>query len=363
MTHGGDIWTYEEEYGSLPLDFSANVSPLGMPDGVRRAVIRSLDACAAYPDPACRGLRRALAERLGLSAEEILCGCGASDLLYRLAAALKPARALIPAPAFSEYESALRMTGCAVRRFPLQAEEGFRLTREFLTWITPGTDLVFLGQPDNPAGRTVEMPLLIEILTRCRKCGALLVTDECFLEFLDDPESCTLLPELQRGGLLILRSFTKLYGMAGLRLGYGLSADRTLLEKMSAAGPPWSVSGAAQAAGMAALGEEDYVSRLRALILRQRPLLAEGLRACGLDVIPGEANYLLFHTADSGFGEAMKERGILLRDCGNYCGLGPGWYRTAVRTEEENRLLLEAAGEAAGEAAAGSVEPHKEKGR
>ena len=108
---------------------------------------------------------------------------------------------------------------------------------------------------------------------------------------------------------------------------------------MQAAGQPWAVSGLAQAAGIAALDETEYVAQVRALIETQRPVLADGLRALGLRVIEGRANYLLFRAPEA-LGTALRHKGAVLRSCGNYPGLDTGWYRTAVRTENENRQLL-----------------------
>ena len=139
--------------------------------------------------------------------------------------------------------------------------------------------------------------------------------------------------------LIVLKAFTKLYGMAGVRLGYALSADTALLEQMQACGQPWGVSSLAQAAGLAALEETAYVEKVRALIAEQRPRLAAGLRALGLRVLDGRANYLLFQAPET-LGEALRQRGAVLRSCANYPGLGPGWYRTAVRTGPENEQLL-----------------------
>ena len=139
----------------------------------------------------------------------------------------------------------------------------------------------------------------------------------------------------------ILKAFTKLYALAGLRLGYCLSSSGPLLEAMALAGQPWGVSIPAQAAGVAALAEHGYVRQVRALIAAERPRLASALAGLGFRVIPGEANYLLFRTPLSLL-EPLRRRGILLRGCGNYCGLDGSWYRTAVRTGEENRRLAAA---------------------
>ena len=337
LEHGGDRTGFLQQYGVRPLDFSANTSPLGMPAEARAAAARALAESAAYPDPLCRALRGALADHLQAAPEKILCGAGAMDLIYRLVYALRPARALVTAPTFSGYGEALRAVNCGICRFPLPRD--FRLTEAFLPWITDRTDLVFLCQPNNPTGLTVPLKLLQTVLDRCREVGALLVLDECFLDFLDEP--ATLLPRLDGGNLLILRAFTKFYGMAGLRLGYCLSADTALLDKMALAGPCWSVSNAAQTAGVAALRERDYVIRLRSLIREERPRLAHALHGLGLHVIPGQANFLLFR-ADPALGRRLAQKGILLRDCRNFHGLGPGWYRTAVRLPEENDRLIAA---------------------
>lgn len=342
LVHGGDWAGYEAEYGQPALDFSANVSPLGVPQGVQSAIAAAAARADRYPDPLCRELCAALAQRENLSPDWILCGNGAADLIWRLAAALRPRRALLPAPAFAEYAAALQSVGCRVERHLLSERENFTLDPAFPQAITPQTEMVFLCEPNNPTGRTTPMPLLLRILDRFRAVGAVLVVDECFGDFLDDPAAHTLVPQLARyPRLVILKAFTKLYAMAGVRLGYALCSDPALVERLREAGPPWSVSSLAQAAGLAALQETAYVQRVRALVQTQRPLLEEGLRALGLRVIPGQANYLLFRCTKP-LVLSLKERGILLRSCGNYPGLDDNWYRTAVRTEPENRRLLAA---------------------
>ena len=127
--------------------------------------------------------------------------------------------------------------------------------------------------------------------------------------------------------------------MAGVRLGYALCSDAALLDKMRAAGQPWAVSGLAQAAGLAALEETAYADSVRTLIADQRPRLAAGLRALGLRVVDGQANYLLFR-APADFGAKLRCHGAVVRGCGNYPGLDETWYRTAVRTQKENEQLL-----------------------
>ncbi len=340
--HGGDWAGFEQEFGVPPLDFSANVSPLGVPESVKAALRNTAENADRYPDPFCRALRDALAEQERCAAGQILCGNGAADLIYRIAWAMKPRRALVTAPTFSEYGAALQTVGCMVASYPLKPENEFRIGRNFLEFITPETDVVFLCEPNNPTGLTTSRPLLLEILERCRAVGANLIADECFNDFLDEPEEHTLRPWLNEfPNLLILKAFTKLYAMAGVRLGYALCSDADWLDSLRQAGPPWNVSGLAQAAGVAALQETGYVQRLRKLIQTERPRLRKALQQKGLGVIPGEANYLLFQSWIPLVG-LLQKRGILLRSCASYEGLNDTWYRTAIRTREENERLLAA---------------------
>ena len=177
LTHGGDWAGYRAEYGGQPLDFSANVSPLGLPEGVRRAAADALEDAHRYPDPLCRALGEAIARAEGVSPDWVLCGNGAADLIWRAALARRPRRALVTAPAFAEYEAALELAGCGTERFPLRAEDGFALGEGFPEAVAPEMDLVFLCQPNNPTGRTVPRPLLERTLARCREADALLVVE------------------------------------------------------------------------------------------------------------------------------------------------------------------------------------------
>lgn len=339
LVHGGDWMGYRERFGRDALDFSANVSPLGLPEGVAQAIREALAEADRYPDPLCRTLRAALSRAEGVPPEQILCGNGAADLIFRLVWAAKPRRALVTAPTFAEYAAALDTAGCEVKRFFLGEAEDFAVTDALVDAVDESTDMVFLCQPNNPTGQLTALPLVEQILHRCAACGTLLVVDECFLDFLPDHALHTAKGLLGEGDLVILKAFTKLYGMAGVRLGYALSADTALLEQMQACGQPWGVSSLAQAAGLAALEETAYVEKVRALIAEQRPRLTAGLRALGLRVLDGRANYLLFQAPET-LGEALRQRGAVLRSCANYPGLGPGWYRTAVRTGPENEQLL-----------------------
>jgi threonine-phosphate decarboxylase len=343
LVHGGDTEGYKLTYGCEPLDFSANCNPLGIPKSVPAAIYDASMRTDRYPDPLCRRLRAALSEKLGVPADQILCGNGAADLIFRIALARKPKTAIVTAPTFAEYELALHTTGCAVTHHTLFEEEHFALTESIIGRISPEIDMLFICNPNNPTGLTVDPSLLSRILNTCEKYGTLLVVDECFNGFLDEPEKHTLknkLPEYRN--LLILDAFTKLYGMAGVRLGYCMTQNAQLLEDIRDAGQPWAVSALAQAAGLAALGEDAYVAGARALVKAEREFLLSELNRLGIKTLGGDANYIFFRCAIPNLPEKLRGQGILIRDCGNYFGLTDGYYRIAVRPHEENVSLIEA---------------------
>ncbi len=343
IIHGGDLVSAREQTGcSSLLDFSANVNPLGLPDSVRSAIIQGLEQSTAYPDPLCRDLRRALSRYEQVPERSILCGGGANDLIFRLAYALQPKRALLLAPTFAEYELALAEVGCPCSYHILREEQGF-LPRPSLIQEAKGYDLVLLCNPNNPTGALMDPGLMHQVLETCIHTGAVLAVDECFLDFLPQQEEHTLKAMLEHyDGLIILRAFTKIFAMPGLRLGYALSSGVELLRKMDQAGPAWNVSVPAQLAGIAATGELDYLEQTRTLIPAERAWLQESLAALGLTVYPGAANYLLFRCREHGLAKQMARQGVLIRDCSNYRGLEPGYFRVAVRSRAENTALVRA---------------------
>ena len=373
--HGGDWYSFLEEFGNEPLDFSANVSPLGLPESARAAAGRALYESARYPDPDCRALRKAIAQEYGVPAEWIFCGNGAADIIYRAAYAARPRRALLLAPCFEEYERALRSAGAEVDfYFPDADRFTIRDASRFLELVHPDTDMIILGEPNNPTGLCTDREVLAQIADFCESRGVRLVLDECFMDFVEDSEGrswihrwSSLSEEIHYRNVCGLRAFTKFYGMAGLRLGWCVIPDLDFLRNVQLAGPPWAVSCAAQAAGIAALKEHGYREELRALVARERPRLAEGLERLGFFVLPGEANFLAFYVpaglypgntdltkkraADSmrkkqiNLDELLRSYGIMIRDLRSFRGLGSGWYRTAVRTKEENERLLNALSE------------------
>lgn len=338
--HGGDIYS-----ARVRCDFSANINPLGMPEAARQALAACAEAAEHYPDPQCRELTALLAERECVDPEKIVCGNGAADLIYRLARVLHPCHAVLPVPSFGDYEKALREERCDITFIPYPETEGFRLTDTMLRQtedLLPqsGTSVLFLCIPNNPTGMLPEAAMLNRVRNLCRENKILIVLDACFLDFADADQR-VYIGDLSDNEIL-LKAFTKIYAMPGLRLGYCVCGSANLAGELRTNGPCWSVSVPAQLCGAAVLRDTgDYSERTRALVRQERGFLQKGLAALGLRVLPADANFLLWH-GSIGLREKLLSQGINIRDCANFRGLEPGWYRTAVRTHEENEALLEA---------------------
>lgn len=333
--HGGDVYRNRNV-----TDFSSNINPLGTPVSVMESAAESLGRLADYPDTQCDKLREALAAYERVEPEQLIFGNGAAELIFTLAQALRPKKALLMAPTFLEYEQALRSVDCGIAYCYLKKERGFQVSEDLPAHLTPELDILFLCNPNNPTGQVIPKDLLLRILEKCRECKIFLVVDECFLDFLDEEERFTLKPYLaQYENLFLLKAFTKRYGMAGLRLGYGITGNRGLLKKMRESVQPWNVSIPAQAAGIAALKEEDHVRKGLDIIRAERPFLTEELEKLGYTVYGSRANYIFFE-ADENLYEQALQGGFLIRDCSNYPGLRKGYYRIAVKTHEENVRLI-----------------------
>ncbi len=333
--HGGDIYRNQ-----IRQDFSVNTNPLGMPDSVREALHQAVEEAEHYPDIHAQELANAVAEQLQISEKQLVFGNGASELFHAVLHAVKPSKILIPVPSFLGYEEAAKALDCEVIFYEMKKEENFCLTERILDVLDESISLVFLANPNNPVGNLVELELILKIAEKCRQCDITLVLDECFMELTGKEQKYSFLSHLEEfPNVVVVRAFTKLYAIPGVRLGY-LVCEQTLAEKIRLQLPEWNLSVFAQRAGVAASKEQGYVARAVACIQTQRLFLREELKAAGCIVYDSDADYLLFYSEKKLY-ELFLQRGILIRDCSNFRGLKSGYYRIAVKSEEQNRIFAE----------------------
>ena len=316
---------------------------------MKQAIIDCVDDLGDYPRVGCGPLREAIASYEHTRKEYLICGNGAADLIFSLCRAQNPKKALLLAPTFAEYEQALVSMGCEIARYYLEEPVDFCVKENYLQVLQKEKpDIIFLCNPNNPTGITMHRELLEGILRSCAESGIFMVVDECFLDFVKEPEKHTLKGKLaEYPNLFLLKAFTKRYAIPGVRLGYGFCSDSKVLERMEAVTQPWNVSTVAQQAGLAALKETEYVEKGRLLIFRESVWMKEKMAQLGLKVYPSETNYIFFHGPADLF-ERCVPKGILIRDCSNYPGLEKGYFRVAVKLHEQNEKLIQVLNEVLG---------------
>ncbi len=343
MRHGGEVCGKYH----IKSDFSVNLNPLGVPGSILRYLEQAEDELMKYPDQDCTGLRHKIAEADGIDEREIVCGNGASELIDLVLRASETERVLLPVPTFTGYERALENIGAEVERYRLTAEKGFILPEAFADEIERsagkgGTLMLILCNPNNPTGRMIKPELLKEISEICEKKKIRLLLDECYLGMLNGGMKRSLRTSVKKlRHLIVLDAFTKKYAMPGLRLGYLISGDPALLDRVRALQAEWSVSTLAQKAGILALQEREWLREAGILIESERGYLAEALRESGFTVYDSEAGFLMFQT-DKELMEPLLEQGFLIRSCENIPGLNGSFYRIAVKRHEENEELMRA---------------------
>lgn len=331
--HGGDIYTNEGK-----LDFSANLNPLGMPASVAMAAKNAVDYSNVYPDVNCTKLKEAISKRENIPVENIICGNGAAELIFAVCMAIKPRQSVVICPSFEEYRQALNAVDCQITNYYLKEENDFTLDEEFLDVLTPKCDIVFVCNPNNPTGQMVEKELFVKIIEKCHTYGILIVADECFNDFISEKERYSL-----KGikNIFILKAFTKMYAMAGIRLGYGICSDIKLLEKMHMSIQPWSVSVVAQAAGIIAAQDVAFAEKTLGIIEAEKEYLLKEIEPLAHKIYGFSANYIFFKE-EKDFAQKMLLCGIIIRNCSNYQGLEEGYFRIAIKSHQDNKKLIEA---------------------
>jgi L-threonine-O-3-phosphate decarboxylase len=349
--HGAEVLGAAEESGLLPqdiLDFSSSVNPLGPSKKALDAAKAAFSQIAAYPDSNSNELRQVLASHYGINRGNIVVGNGSTELMYLFAEVfLKEGdKAVMPAPTFGEYESAVRKIGITPKFVKLN--KAFNIDSEAFKHEMADAKLVFLCNPNNPTSKLIPEETLTDIIETALKQNTLVFLDEDFLEFVEDEKNLTMIGRINRyPNLFILRSFTKIYGLTGLRVGYGI-ANEEIISVLSCAKIPWNVNCLAQAAAVAALKDEEHLRVTRELIKKEKTLLQRDLGKFGsFKFSAPDANFLFIDIRKSGLTAAeiknrMLKQGILIRDCTSFKGLDEFYIRVAVKTHVENERLIEA---------------------
>jgi threonine-phosphate decarboxylase len=346
--HGGQLHQIADHFGipvSELLDFSANINPDGPPPAVLsclREAINSPSIISNYPDLDEFDLRRCIAKYVGVRPENIAIANGFVPLLDAALRTLSIRSCLVPVPAFVEYRRTLERSRLEMMPHILEPDSGFSFQVDDL--FSKSCDAILLANPQNPSGTLSCQDELLRLAEEASKRNIFVLLDEAFIDYC--PES-SIVQEIDRfPNLVVFRSVTKFFGMAGLRVAYA-AASTDLCKQIQGSIAPWSITSLASLAAGVAVHDQEYARHTIALNKLRREKLRAAIRKLGIDVYPSAANFLLLRLPGSidrqQFWECMIRRHhIVLRNCANYEGLNEEFLRTAVRTETENERLIAA---------------------
>jgi threonine-phosphate decarboxylase len=350
--HGGEVWEIAQETGLSVedlVDFSSSINPLGPSPRALEAIENSFDKLTLYPDSNSTTLREALACHFGnISKNNVIVGNGSTELIYLFAQVFlkRGDVALVAAPSFGEYANAIVKSGGRPKHLGLARD--FQIELSAFLEEMEGAKAVFLCNPNNPTSMLIPNSTLKGIVEKALEEEVVVLLDEDFIEFVEDEKRHSLVNRISKyPNVFVLRTFTKFYGLTGLRVGYGI-ADEETIEVFSKAKMPWNVNSLAQAAARAALADKEHSRRTIEVVKEEKKFLSNELsRINGFYVFPADTNFILVDVRKTGFRasqlrEKMIRHGLLVRDCSSFIGLDTFYVRVAVRTRKENERLLDA---------------------
>ncbi|SDM99851.1 L-threonine O-3-phosphate decarboxylase [Fictibacillus solisalsi] len=335
----------ETELKENSLDFSVNVNPYPPLSCLKEDWDSLYEDILHYPHPSAAPFVQLAAKMAGLGSEQVLAGNGAAELIFLIAQAYRGANVLIIEPAFSEYREACEANGCRVESFITQEESKWGISFVELEKCLEDKELCFLCHPNNPTGTALDSFQLERLLHLCSEKKVTLVVDEAFVHFMENP--VTAVPLLaQHNNLIILRSLTKMFHLPGLRLGYAMSSLDLILQ-MKKYQPPWSVNGPAQKIGMLCLEHEKlFAADSAEKTASERKRLFPALHRLGFEPSPSLVNFYLLREKGEEKDQMslikyLLSKRIIVRHTFNFKGLEGRFIRLAIRTAQENDVLLD----------------------
>ena len=345
--HGGNLYRISKKHNIALdeiVDFSANINPICFPDGLKRILKKDFNKIRMYPDPDCRQLVDAISDRYNIKKTCLVSSNGATELIYLICYLLRPKKAAIIIPSFSEYEKALSNIDCNIKFVKLEEKEEFKLELQDIRSLIKSVEVLFICNPNNPTGQKISRNTLYNILDLAKRHNVFVVIDEAFIDLVEE-ESLVARAQRQQN-LFVIRSLTKFLGIPGLRLGFGVASAR-LSAKIKNFQPTWSVNTFAQIAGSYLLADSAYIEESRKNLIKERNFLSSELKKIkSIKVFDSYTNFMLFKLLDQINAEDLEEflikDKIVVRNCGNFRGLDSSFVRVAVKKRAENELLIKA---------------------
>ena len=340
-SHGGLYSIKSKKTGIL--DYSSNINPLGCHPGVKKFLKKQMKLLSIYPDSASKELRKNLHWYTKVRVDQIVVGNVATEIIYNFGIAFlnKKTHVLIQIPIFSEYEVAAKLQNCKVSYF-----KTMNLNTNIDSFLKkiPRKGCIFVCNPNNPTGVLISRKKMQKIIQTSKKRSTLVFVDECFIELSDQKQS--VIKDLKKyDNLFILRSLTKSFGLAGIRIGYGLG-NKKLITILNNIKIPWNVSGIAQKAASAALCyHHNYLDETCKIIHKEKKILRKYIsKINGFTCYETDTNFILIKTKIKSniLQKKLLKKKILIRDCNSFRGLNNYYIRIAVKTHKENKKFIKA---------------------
>ena len=344
--HGADINSEAELYGleaDKIIDFSSNINPF-IVDSMDKIVAAGVGSLQKYPDIKYRRLRKNISDYLGVDDSQVIPGNGATEIIYLLMRNLRGRLAIIN-PTFSEYRKGAELAGLSVVDFVMDWKKDFKLDLDEIYRRKDEFDSIFICNPNNPDGSVREIKKLLEF---AEKEGKLLIVDETFIEFADSEKDRSLVNMVEKSkNLFIIRAVTKFFGIPGIRLGYGISSNRELLQKMYDEKEPWTINSFADSASDFIFKEEEYIRKSKEYFSKERVCMINEINKIdGIKAFNSDANFILVRFENRNVLDLkenlLKRAGLLIRDASNFIGLDSSFARVAIKNHEQNIVLVDA---------------------
>ena len=345
--HGGDPGRELKRLGLKSrevLDFSVNVSPLGVPPEIKAVWKELLAEVDRYPSVDGQGVARYYQERFDLDPARVLAGNGSTELIYLTPRALELRKVAVFTPSFHDYTRSSLAAGADLLEVKLKVEEGFTPPGfDILKEVMAEADGLFVGNPNNPTSTLFSRQLLLDLAASFP--SKWILVDEAFVQFLDQPEEVSLIrQEPPPENILVFHSLTKFFALPGLRLG-AVVGHPDSIARLRPLKEPWSVNRVAEKVALKLIGCTDYEKKLTQLIRRERPRVFNRIREIpGFQAFEPAANFLLARwTLTDQLDDLLRfmlGSGVHLRDCRNFPGLQDNFFRMAIRHGQENDQVL-----------------------
>ena len=344
LGHGANVEymanIYKKDSNEI-IDFSSNINPKII-NNIEKYVVESISKCRSYPDISYTNLRKNISKYISIRPEFIVPGNGATEIIYLLMKSINKRLAILN-PTFSEYERSAKLNNLDIVSLNLSLDNNFEIDMNNIIKNLDKFDSLFICNPNNPNGKVKDLTYPLEVMVKNNK---LLIVDETFMEFVEDENKYSLIKYIEKyENIFILKAVTKFFGLPGLRLGYGVTSNKEIIEKIYKYKEPWTINSFADNLSNYIFKDKEYIDTSKSYYIKERDYMLKELRNINkLYAYDTDTNFILIKLKNLKSSklkeELFKHANILIRDASNFIGLNDSFIRIAIKSHEENEILI-----------------------